>query len=1290
MDITDQEIPDDESLHSEATDLTEATDASEDDTPSVATEGNENGEKKAKREHKSRRSKRDPNDPERKAKREKRRKEKADKKEKKSASRTSSSASLNSERSKKKSSSSSSSETTTNLLTWGSTEYGKLGIVTSDPVVSNPKALESLKTKHIISIACSANASAAVTSKGEVFIWGRGKVGNNYILGDKRDSDVKEPSLLNFKTSSPVILIRLGLTHGVLVTASGQVYTFGAGESGQLGHGDTTSQVTPKAVAALQDVRIVDAACGDKHTVFLGDSGQVFCCGSNDHGQLAVADNSTPTPSLVDMFQGKFIGRIAAGPNATACLTRDGELYVFGHGLPFGSAEDIKIPKLVPLSGKTLHKVIVGESMTAAITESGDLLTWGTGTFLGHSDTKIEKEPRLIEEIRKKSIRDVACAKYTACLTDNGQLIMFGQLGVLAGQTEKENSKATFVEAMVKNSRKIACGVNHSALVSDSARSNRDRYAWKIASFQRSVVRGLTAMLTHYYNPLFSKYQTSNPTTPGKKDKKEKIDKKTSLLNLVTIAEDDLKAIFRNVDELYGINSQLLQQLNDAMERWSSKTPLSDILVEFVNQATDAYLRFYKDFANYNVVMGKITSKSPLVLQWLKEAQQKADDEFRKIIEEDEARDFSLTGLLNEPEADLEKLHSLVTGLAKYTDFEPEKNNLQTVLSQIDDLKAKVTEISSKFGVVREDDSVDPSWDRTIVDIGEYGKSGRHFLKTTRKLLDARTSSAEDYKTLIEDVSNMKPFMPAQFNYGPGLDAVNTGLKQLSFLYTELVVRTTNNFEKPFTTYLEQLEKDEKTLTALKKKLDEALAAYIAAESKKAEKQDKDPNKAAEDLETKKKALEAAKAEFQIKFKQVEKERNEASLKAFHQCFSALYDFHANSYKRLDKMKSVMEDFSKQVGVFEREDWAKSQEQTICSAIVAAWQEDDPQKKELAAAPLVAQVRERVKSALSADQAKPEKKYIRLVDLLASPSLEVVNALAVNSGQKNVLEWAARVLDAHKKLFPIIELTITQEVANTTDPTTLFRANSTATKLMGTFTKMIGDQYVHALLQDLINDVLANPSGYEVDPKKVKDASQIPANVERLKATSQKFLQRILDNSAKAPTPFYAMAHKLKTEVAKKFPKHYHIAVGGFIFLRVFCPSIMTPWAFGLCEENAASEDSKRAFILISKLLQNLANGVHFGKKEEYMKELDPFIENNVNSVFAYYDKLADTKFDTNNLQQVATLEEVTTKELPKIHKFLLTNLDKIITSLVKYNNKDVIPQLSNVLVEMGNYSLDS
>ena len=46
----------------------------------------------------------------------------------------------------------------------------------------------------------------------------------------------------------------------------------------------------------------------------------------------------------------------------------------------------------------------------------------------------------------------------------------------------------------------------------------------------------------------------------------------------------------------------------------------------------------------------------------------------------------------------------------------------------------------------------------------------------------------------------------------------------------------------------------------------------------------------------------------------------------------------------------------------------------------------------------------------------------------------------------------------------------------------------------------------------------------------------------------------------------------------------------------------------------------RRALILVSKILQNLSNGVEFGKKEEYMSPFNEFIHNNLSQVSQLFD----------------------------------------------------------------------
>jgi hypothetical protein len=73
--------------------------------------------------------------------------------------------------------------------------------------------------------------------------------------------------------------------------------------------------------------------------------------------------------------------------------------------------------------------------------------------------------------------------------------------------------------------------------------------------------------------------------------------------------------------------------------------------------------------------------------------------------------------------------------------------------------------------------------------------------------------------------------------------------------------------------------------------------------------------------------------------------------------------------------------------------------------------------------------------------------------------------------------------------------------------------------------------------------------------------------------------------------------------------------------LRFICPAIISPEKFGVLPE-AIPAESRRPFVLISKVLQNLANGVSFGNKESYMLPLNDFLATNTPVVQQMFDKL--------------------------------------------------------------------
>ncbi|KAL6075747.1 Ras GTPase activating protein ira2 [Balamuthia mandrillaris] len=67
------------------------------------------------------------------------------------------------------------------------------------------------------------------------------------------------------------------------------------------------------------------------------------------------------------------------------------------------------------------------------------------------------------------------------------------------------------------------------------------------------------------------------------------------------------------------------------------------------------------------------------------------------------------------------------------------------------------------------------------------------------------------------------------------------------------------------------------------------------------------------------------------------------------------------------------------------------------------------------------------------------------------------------------------------------------------------------------------------------------------------------------------------------------------------------VYVGGFVFLRFFCPAIVTPELYEIVDKSPTRE-ARRGLTLAAKVLQTMANQIEFGEKEAYMKPMNDFI----------------------------------------------------------------------------------
>uniref|UniRef100_A0A8C4Z9M6 Alsin Rho guanine nucleotide exchange factor ALS2 n=1 Tax=Gadus morhua TaxID=8049 RepID=A0A8C4Z9M6_GADMO len=92
-----------------------------------------------------------------------------------------------------------------------------------------------------------------------------------------------------------------------------EVWSWGHGGRGQLGHGDHLARLQPLCIKSLNNKEVVRVAAGDHHSVALTAGSQVFSWGSNSSGQLGHMESPTTVPRLAKFSEGIRVWDVAAG-----------------------------------------------------------------------------------------------------------------------------------------------------------------------------------------------------------------------------------------------------------------------------------------------------------------------------------------------------------------------------------------------------------------------------------------------------------------------------------------------------------------------------------------------------------------------------------------------------------------------------------------------------------------------------------------------------------------------------------------------------------------------------------------------------------------------------------------------------------------------------------------------------------------------------------------------------------------------------------------------------------------
>ncbi|XP_016433671.2 PH, RCC1 and FYVE domains-containing protein 1 [Nicotiana tabacum] len=321
------------------------------------------------------------------------------------------------------------------LFTWGEESGGRLGHGVGKDV-TQPRFVESLSFCSIDFVACGEFHTCAVTMAGELYTWGDG-THNAGLLGNGTDVSHWIPKRISGPLEGlQVAAVTCGPWHTALITSTGQLFTFGDGTFGVLGHGDRENVLFPREVKSLSGLRTIAVACGVWHTAAVVEvivtqssasvsSGKLFTWGDGDKSRLGHGDKEprlepTCVPALIDYN----FHKIACGHSLTICLTTSGHVFTMGstvYGQLGNPYSDGKLPCLVEdkLSGEIVEDIASGSYHVAVLTSKNEVYTWGKGANgrLGHGDVEDRKSPTLVEALKDRHVKYIACgSNYSAAI----------------------------------------------------------------------------------------------------------------------------------------------------------------------------------------------------------------------------------------------------------------------------------------------------------------------------------------------------------------------------------------------------------------------------------------------------------------------------------------------------------------------------------------------------------------------------------------------------------------------------------------------------------------------------------------------------------------------------------------------------------------------------------------------------------------------------------------------------------------------------------------------------------
>jgi len=339
------------------------------------------------------------------------------------------------------------------VLCWGSNVDGRLGQGTfgQDPV-RKPSRTVGIEFAKSIS---AGGSQACAIGGGKVWCWGHGDhvpvlrpelggavsvaAGEHHVCAVMDDGGVRcrgankrgqlgSGALGGSQNAAgPVVKlggavgIAAGGEHSCAITGSGEVWCWGAGDAGQLGSADTADSPAPIQVAGISGA--VALALGDGHSCALLGDGSVHCWGMDGSGELGRKPGSVKPGALVEVSGVPPAKAISASTHHTCAVSQAGDVWCWGFngdGQLGGVAGTNRVPpgQVAGVSGAV--QVTAGAWHACALLAGGKMSCWGDNTYgqLGNGTLEDSAIPTPVPELADMTSADAGGGHQCAIRAD--------------------------------------------------------------------------------------------------------------------------------------------------------------------------------------------------------------------------------------------------------------------------------------------------------------------------------------------------------------------------------------------------------------------------------------------------------------------------------------------------------------------------------------------------------------------------------------------------------------------------------------------------------------------------------------------------------------------------------------------------------------------------------------------------------------------------------------------------------------------------------------------------------